>query len=114
MKKNIKSKAEIISEYLSGGCSLRSLGKKYNIPHRTIGDWVLAFQGRKIPWREKMRRRQEKLYGKSESEPPKEIKLLQKELRKQQMQNKLLEEIIRIGEKQTGIDWRKKFGTKRS
>ena len=49
-----------------------------------------------------------------EPEFPKEMKLLQKELRKQQLHNKLLEEIIRIGGKQTGIDWKKKFGTRQS
>ena len=110
-----KSKEEIIAEYLSGDYTFRELGNKYNIPYRTIGDWVLQYQGRKISWREKMKRRKEKLNGGvSEPELPKELKLLQQELRKQQLHNKLLEEIIRIGGKQTGIDWKKKFGTKQS
>lgn len=110
-----KSKEEIIAEYLSGDYTFRALGDKYNIPYRTIGDWVLQYQGRKISWREKMKRRKEKLNGAvAEPELPKELKLLQQELRKQQLHNKLLEEIIRIGGKQTGIDWKKKFGTKQS
>ena len=114
MKKNKKSKDEIIAEYLSGDYTFRELGIKYDIPFRTICDWVLAYQGRKISWREKMKRRREKVTGTPEQEPPKELKLLQQELRKQQLHNKLLEEVIRIGGIQTGIDWKKKFGTKQS
>jgi len=109
-----KSKDEIIAEYLSGDYTFRELGTKHNIPFRTIAGWVWAYQGRTISWREKMKHRKEKLTGIKEPELPKELKLLQQELRKQQLHNKLLEEIIRIGEKQTGIDWKKKFGTKQS
>jgi transposase-like protein len=109
-----KSKEEIIAEYLSGDYTFRELGTKHNIPFRTIAGWVWAYQGKTISWREKMKHRKEKQTGVKEPELPKELKLLQKELRKQQMHNKLLEEIIRIGEKQTGVDWKKKFGTKRS
>lgn len=113
MKK--KSKEEIIAEYLSGDYTFRELGAKYNVPYRTIAGWVWAYQGKTISWREKMKHRKEKLNGGvAELELPKELKLLQKELRKQQLHNKLLEEIIRIGGKQTGIDWKKKFGTKQS
>jgi hypothetical protein len=43
-----------------------------------------------------------------------EVKLLQKELKKQQLHHKLLEEIISITHKETGTDWKKKFGTKQS
>lgn len=43
-----------------------------------------------------------------------EVKILQSELRMQRLHNKLLEEIIRIGGIETGIDLKKKFGTKRS
>lgn len=108
------SREEIIAEYLSGDYTFRELGIKYNIPYRTIAGWVWAYQGRSISWREKMKRSKEKQTGQPETELPKELKLLQKELRKQQLQNKLLEEIIRIGGMETGIDWKKKFGTRRS
>ena len=90
------------------------LGLKYDIPFRSICDWVLEYQGRKPSWREKMKRQREKQTGQPDPELPKELKLLQKELRKQQLHNKLLEEIIRIGGKETGIDWKKKFGTRQS
>lgn len=114
MSQKRKSKEEIIAEYLSGDYTFRELGTKYNIPYRTIAGWVWAYQGRTISWREKMKRRKENQTGVKEPEFPKEMKLLQKELRKQQLHNKLLEEIIRIGGKQTGIDWKKKFGTRQS
>ncbi|MCC7401663.1 MAG: hypothetical protein IT214_09275 [Chitinophagaceae bacterium] len=88
---------EIIAEYLSGDSTFRELGTKHNIPYRTIAGWVWAYQGRTISWREKMKRQKEKQTGQPDPELPKELKLLQKELRKQQLQNKLLEEVIRIG-----------------
>jgi len=59
-----------------------------------------------------MKRKQLKETGMKEPELPNEVKLLQKELKKQQLHNKLLEEIINIANKQTGTDWKKKLGTK--
>ena len=49
-----------------------------------------------------------------ETELSNKVRILQSELRMQRLHNKLLEEIIRIGGIETGIDWKKKFGTKRS
>ena len=109
-----KGREEIVAEYLSGKHTYRELGLKYGIPYRSICDWVLEYQGRKPSWREKMKRQKEKQTGQTDPELPKELKLLQKELRKQQLHNKLLEEIIRIGAMETGIDWKKKFGTRQS
>lgn len=59
-----------------------------------------------------MKRKREKETGMQEPELPNEVKLLQKELKKQQLHNKLLEEIINIANKETGTDWKKKLGTK--
>lgn len=59
-----------------------------------------------------MKRKREKETGMKEPELPKEVKLLQQELKKQQLHNKLLEEIIHIANKETGTDWKKKLGTK--
>lgn len=114
MSQKRKSKEEIVAEYLSGKYTYRELGLKYGIPYRSICDWVLEYQGRKPSWREKMKRQKEKQTGQADPELPRELKLLQKELRKQQLHNKLLEEIIRIGGIETGIDWKKKFGTRQS
>ena len=114
MSQKRKSKEEIVAEYLTGDYTYRELGVKYNIPFRTIAGWVWVYQGRATSWREKMKRKREMKTGQPDTELPKELKLLQKELRKQQLQNKLLEEIIRIGGMETGIDWKKKFGTRQS
>jgi hypothetical protein len=78
----------------------------------TCPDWVLEYQGRKPTWREKMKRKREKETGNKEPELPNEVKLLQKELKNQQLHHRLLEEIINIAHKETGTDWKKKLGTK--
>jgi hypothetical protein len=50
-----------------------------------------------------------------ESEPlPAEVKALQRELRKAQLHNKLLNTMIALAEEQLGIPIRKKFGAKQS
>lgn len=72
----------------------------------------MEYQGRKPTWREKMKRKREIETGMKEPELSNEVKLLQKELKKQQLHNKLLEEIISIANKETGTDWKKKLGTK--
>lgn len=112
MSQKRKTKEEVVAEYLTGNHTYRELGLKYDIPFRSICDWVLEYQGRKPTWREKMKRKREKETGMKEPELSNEVKLLQKELKKQQLHNKLLEEIISIANKETGTDWKKKLGTK--
>jgi transposase-like protein len=111
-KENI-SKEAIVAEYLTGSISYRGLEAKYGILSRTICDWVLDFQGRKPSWKDKKRRRLEKVGKTPEPELPKEAKLLQDALRKSQLKSELLEEILKLSEEYTGIDLRKKFGAKR-
>lgn len=114
MNQKRKTKEEIVAEYLTGKHTYREMGLKYNIPFRSICEWVLKYQGRKPPLRKRIKRQKGKQTWQPDPELPIELKLLQKELRKQQLQNKLLEEIIRIGGMETGIDWKKKFGTRQS
>ena len=45
---------------------------------------------------------------------PAEVKQLQAELRKAKLHNELLEEMLKLSEQLTGIELRKKFGTKQS
>ena len=111
-KKESISKEAIIAEYLTGTISYRGLEAKYGIPSRSICDWVLAFQGRKPSWKEKKRRKLEREGKLPEPELPKDIKLLQAALQRSQLKSKLLEEMLKLSEEQTGIDLRKKFGTK--
>ncbi len=112
MSQKRKTKEEIVAEYLTGNYTYRELGLKYDIPFRSICDWVLEYQGRKPTWREKTKRKREKETGVQESELTNEVKLLQKELKSQQLRTKLLEEIISISKKETGTGWKKKLGTK--
>ncbi len=110
-KENI-SKEAIVAEYLTGSKSYRGLETKYGISSRTICDWVMDFQGRKPSWKDKKRRNLEIKGKKPEPELPKDVKLLQASLRKSQLKSELLEEILKLSEEHTGIELRKKFGTK--
>jgi hypothetical protein len=74
---------------------------------------VLEYQGRKPSWKEKKRHKLEKEGKNPEPELPKDVKLLQDALHKSQLKGKLLEEMLKLSEEHTGIDLRKKFGTKR-
>ncbi|MEO6849130.1 MAG: hypothetical protein ABI203_11015, partial [Mucilaginibacter sp.] len=42
-----------------------------------------------------------------------ETKALRKQLEEEKLKNELLEEILRLSEEQAGIDFRKKFGSRR-
>ncbi len=45
---------------------------------------------------------------------PEDVQQLQARLRKAELHNKILEEILRLSEEHTGLDLRKKFGTRQS
>ena len=97
------NREEIVAEYLTGNITYRALGVKYGIPHRSICDWVLEYQGRKPTHREKMQRKREMEGGGKEIELSNEVKILQAELRKSRLHNKLLEEIIHSVSKKTTL-----------
>ena len=99
-------KEGIITEYLMGSFSLRQLGRKYGINHKTIHHWVMKKQKQK-----------EAEVSQDHSDPeekplPANVEELQKELRKARLQNKLLNAIIDIAEQELKIDIRKKSGSK--
>ena len=77
----------IIAEYLTGDYSYRQLGVKHGIDFR----------------------KQEPDLGSSV-----ELKRLEAELRKAKLHNEVLEEMLKLSEQLTGIELRKKFGTKQS
>ena len=101
-------KLAIITEYLTGALSYRELERKHGINHKTIHHWVMKNEGR-TP----IKSSKEIEKDLSESSVPSDIKELQKQLRKAQLENKLLNAIIDIAEEQLNIDIRKKSGTKR-
>jgi transposase-like protein len=102
-RKNHWSKEQIISEYLTGDEGFRALGEKYGVKARTIQTWVRAYRKRAAPL---------SVPGTSEGE--KSVEQLQKQLKQAQLKNELLEEMLRLSEEHTGLDLRKKFGTKQS
>ncbi len=101
-KKIIPNKHRIISEYLSGEASLAALGVKYDVKARTIQSWVRAF------------RISSPLAEAGKRDDAKNIAAIKKELHREKLKNALLEEMLRLGEAQTGMDLRKKFGTRQS
>ena len=107
MKKTIIEKEAIIAEYLTGETSYRKLGDRYGIDFRMIHSWVMKYQGKNKRPNTKPQTEQV-----NETPLPTDVKQLQKELRKAQLHNKLLNAIIDIAEDQLKIDIRKKSGTK--
>lgn len=103
-------KEQVISDYLSGGGSYRQLQAKYGVDYRRIHQWVQSFKGlnpRQI-------KPSKQVNVKLDEDLPKDVKLLQDELRKIKLHNKLLEALVDIGKEKYGIDLRKKNGTKQS
>ena len=118
MENNKISKEAIVAEYLTGNLSYRALEAKYQIPSRKICDWVLEHQGRKQTYLEKrLKERERKLErepNSKEVELTNDVKILQAEVKRSLLHIKLLEEIIRLSEEHTGLELKKKFGTKQS
>ena len=105
--KTIVEKEAIIAEYLTGELSFRELGKKYGTNFRNIHRWVMAYQGKKNKSKTNLKKEEA-----IDSALPQDVEQLQAELRKAQLQNKLLNAMIDIAEEQLKIDIRKKSGTK--
>lgn len=96
-----------MEEYLKGGVSLRELGDKHGINHRTIHRWVKANEsGDEAIERRRMR-------AEVMSTMPKDVKRLQRDLYEARLHTKLLETVINIAEKEMGIPILKKSGAKR-
>lgn len=102
-KKEFVNRQQIISEYLSGEATFKQLGDKYDIPLRTIQSWVRSF------------RKREAINVSSSGEVQTEnVRQLKEQLAEAQLKNELLEEMLKLSKEQTGIDIRKKYGTKQS
>lgn len=110
ISRKYQNKEEIIAEYLTGNTTFRALGKKWGIDFRTLHSWVMKYKGKS-----------KKVLTKSKDKPvvapgeplPTDLKKLQAELRKAQLHVQLLNAIIDIGERELGVDIRKKYGAKR-
>jgi transposase-like protein len=107
MERRIIDKEAIIVDYLTGNSSYRKIGIKYGIDFRIVHLWVMNYLGKEG--------KEKKNSKKVEAEAiplSNEVKQLQKELRKAQLHNKLLNAMIDIAEEQLQIDIRKKSGAK--
>ena len=107
-----------MAEYLAGGVTLRALGLKHGINHRTIHVWVKGQRAGKVPENEAIEhgaieRVGASLAGGGGEEMPLEVKRLRKELEEARLYNKLLNTMIDIAEEQMGVVIRKKSGAKR-
>ena len=101
-----KKKKDVVEEYLKGGVTLRKLGEKHGINHRTIHGWVKAYEsGGGVGAR--------RMSAEVTSTMPKDVKRLQRELYEARLHTKLLETMIDIAEREMGIAIRKKSGAKR-
>lgn len=101
-----KKRKEVVEEYLKGGITLRGLGTKHGINHRTIHRWVKAYEGGGEG--SDGRRMRAGVSGTM----PEGVKQLQRELHEERLRTKLLETMIEIAERDLGIAIRKKSGAK--
>ena len=97
----IGKKDQIVSEYLTGTDSFAALSEKYGVNARTIQTWVRAF-----------RKQEPEAELTSVQEQETDINTLKKRLKQAELKNVLLEEMLRLSEEHTGINLRKKFGSK--
>lgn len=125
-------KDQVVDEYRQGNISYRALGEKYGYTATTIHRWVKSYGGLTMAskdylyWKNRTQtlktiyqsaKETESEPPKAESEPAKNaptVSELQEELRRSKLYSTLLEEIIALNEKEYGIEFRKKLGTKQS
>ena len=109
-------KQEIIKEYLLGHLGYRELSKKHGISRSAINRWVMDFQGKPRSSSRQLKGVNSPLMkkDKSKTDLPKDVELLQKELIKERLRNKLLSAMIDVAEEELKIPIRKKYGTKQS
>ena len=99
-----KSKKEVVEEYLAGGVSLRELGRRYGINHRTIHRWTKGYEREDLVVKPKL--------SEAMKEMPKDLKRLQRELYEARLEAKLYKTMVELAEREMGIVIRKKSGAK--
>jgi transposase-like protein len=108
-------KEVIVAAYLSGGYSYRELSVKHNYSLGAVHKWVKEYTDKMVKPIIKKKSISPSAAVPEDAHPmPTDVKTLQAELRKAQLLNKLLNEVIVIAEEEFGIPIRKKPGTKRS
>jgi transposase-like protein len=107
-------KEVIVAEYLSGRYSYRELSAKHGYSLGAVHKWVKQYTDRMGKAAVKKKIVSPSAIPEDTSPMPADVKTLQAELRKAQLLNKLLTEVIVIAEEEFGLPIRKKSGTKRS
>lgn len=110
MDKKSENQEAIVAEYLSGDVTFRQLGLKHGIDFRKIHYWISCYKGKIKP---KAKVSKKELKAKVEAlSLPIEVTQLQAELLKAKLHSEVLEEMLKLSEHLTGIELRKKFGTR--
>jgi len=103
-KRTYKNQIQIVQEYLTSSITLKELSQKYDIPKDTISYWVKCYR----------KRQQNSATYSEQTEEVVADKTINKKLQDLTLKNALLEQILKLAEEQTGIDFKKKYGTKQS
>ena len=100
-KEHQPKKREIVAEYLDTDVTFAALEEKYGVPLRTVQTWVRAERKRRdlIP---------------SAPNESQSVKDIAGQLEQERLKNELLEELLRLSKEDTGVDLKKKYGTRRS
>lgn len=107
-------KEVIVAEYLSGRYTYRELSAKHDYSLGAVHKWVKQYTDRMGKAAVKKKIISPPPLPEAAGPMPTDVKTLQAELRKAQLLNKLLNEVIVIAEEEFGLPIRKKPGTKRS
>jgi transposase-like protein len=112
----MQTREQIVDEYLAGGTTYRSLGKKYGYSRTLINRWVQAYrsavQSSILLDRAGIFPNMKKVEAEKAVAPSAELLALQKQLEAEKLRNKLLNTMIDIAEEELKIPIRKKYGTR--
>ena len=111
---------EIVLEYLNSYLTLGHLAKKHGVKMRTIQTWVRKYRkestGEAVAWEpadEDWAVAVTAVLPVLElEEPVLDISVLRKQVAQLSLKNELLEEILRLSSEQTGVDFKKKYGSR--
>jgi transposase len=104
----ISRSEQILQDHEISGLSIRSLGRKYGMSPTTIYRMISKERaGKNSP------KKQQGQTGELK-ELPDDVAMLKAMLRKEQLKNELLNNVIDIASKELGVDIRKKPGTRQS
>ena len=119
-------KFQLLKEYYESGSSKNSICKKYGINHMTFLYWVQSFESKSLSLPQELSELEDQVYmarKKSQTGQPSlemtevdrlrdENLRLRKALSYSELRNEALQEVLKIGREQYGIDLLKKAGAK--